>query len=122
MEEKKVTITISIVIGRKKCDCCGIGWCHGSVDISIGERANLTLDEKCEKIEIEFIERARKYGEVFYVDSESELPKEAAIALGYESVSILRGEYKMDFIRSVWGKTTVMVKLGKKIDKPIEEC
>lgn len=54
-------------------------------------------------MEIEFIEGPRKYGDVFFVDEESELPKEAA--LGFDSVTILRGEYKMDYIRSIWGKT-----------------
>jgi len=117
-----VTITITIVIGRKKYDCTGFGWCKGSIDISMGERSTLTLDEKCEKMDIEFIERPRKYGDVFFVDEESELPKEAAVALGYDSVTILRGEYKMDYIRSKWGKTTVMVKLGKKVETPCEPC
>ena len=65
-----VTITITIVIGRKKYDCTGFGWCKGSIDISMGERSTLTLDEKCEKMDIEFIERPRKYGDVFFVDEE----------------------------------------------------
>jgi hypothetical protein len=50
------------------------------------------------------------------------LPKEAVYALGYDSISILRGEYKMDYVRSVWGKTTVMVKMGNRVEKPTEEC
>ena len=37
-----VTITITIVVGRKKYDCTGFGWCKGSIDISLGERAKLT--------------------------------------------------------------------------------
>jgi len=116
------TIVITIAVGRKKCDCCGFGICKISIDISLGERTKLALIEKCEKAEIEFLERPRKLGDVLYVDSDVELPKEAAYALGYDSISILRGEYKMDYVRSVWGKTTVMVKMGNRVEKPTEEC
>jgi len=88
----------------------------------LGERAKLALIEKCEKAKIEFLERPRKFGDVLYVDSDVELPKEAAYALVYDSISIFRGKYKMDYVRSVWGKTTVIVKMGNKVEKHTEEC
>ena len=88
----------------------------------MGERAKLALIEKCEKAEIEFLERPRKFGDVLYIDSDVELPKEATYALGYDSISILRGEYKMDYVSSVGGKTTVTVKMGNRVEKPTEEC
>ena len=116
------TIVITISVGRKKCDCCGFGICKVSIDISLGERVKFSLIEKCEKAQIEFLERPRKFGDVLFVDSDIELPKEAAYALGYDSISILRGEYKMDYVNSIWGKTTVMVKMGNKVEKPTEEC
>ncbi len=116
------TITITIVTGRKKLDCTGFGVCKFSIDIALGERAKLTLSEECEKIELEFLERPRKFGDILFVDSEIELPKEAAVALGYEAITVVRGEYKMDYVRSVWGKAIVLVKLGNKVITPCEEC
>lgn len=116
------TIHLTIVLGRKYPICEKFGICKFSVDISNGERVKATYLPECDKLEIEFIERSRKYDSILFVDVEKELPKEAANILGFESIFILRGEYKMDYYRSAWGKTTVMVKVGNKIE-PIEpEC
>ena len=117
-----ISIHINIVPGRKKYDCTRFGICDISIDISIGERIKATLDPECDKLEIEFIERSRKYGCVMFVDQEIELPKEAANILGYDNITILRGEYKMDYYRSAWGKTKVMIKVGKPVEIPVQEC
>lgn len=37
-------------------------------------------------------------------------------------ITILRVVYKMYYVRSVWGKTTVIVKMGNRVEKPTEEC
>jgi len=114
-----ISIHLTIVPGRPKKECTGFGICKITIDISIGERVKATFDAESSKLDIEFIERSRKYDNVMFVDDDIEIPKEAANILGFDSMFITRGEYKMDFYRSAWGRATVFVKTGKAIETPV---
>ncbi|GAB4201339.1 MAG: hypothetical protein Fur0023_05660 [Bacteroidia bacterium] len=84
-------------------------------------RALIKLDEKNQKADMEFLNippNANCGENIFYIDEDKDLPTKAANCLGYEKVTLLRGEYEYDTCISQFGTVkNIMVRLEGKIEK-----
>lgn len=101
-----IDVHISFKVARAKHDCLkGFGICNFTVDIDISLlRGKLVIDTESNTAQLHFLSTPNTYGEeVFGVDKNVKLPRKAAEFLGYESVTLLRGEYPFNTLTSEFG-------------------
>lgn len=67
-------------------------------------RGKLVVDTESNTAQLHFLSMPNTYGEeVFGIDKNVKLPRAAADFLGYESVTLLRGEYPFNTLTSQFG-------------------
>jgi hypothetical protein len=110
-------IVVTIHVGRPAMRCTGYGFCGITIDFSAMSDRSVAgaASIKDGMITVDFGARAPEQGEMLSIDEDLSLDAATANALGYESVTLRRGEYAVDYSSNPYGQVHVPVAKGQPV-------
>lgn len=114
---------IWIEIGRPKKGCAGLGICRGgggdppTRKAGVNRVVSSSTTVAGEHLTFEFRSQVPEKGATFAVDEDFVFDAATSRQLGFQSVTILRGEYQVDHQKGRFGAVTVKTKVTKLDDR-----
>jgi len=121
VSSKPIPITIHVDIGRKRFDCTRAGICGITVgaDVSLGSARSSrrtvkgTAEVAGRQMAISFGSELPEKGELLPIDEDIILDEETAKALGFKTVTVLKGEYRINRRGNKLGVVSLNVRTTK---------
>ncbi|MFI5264983.1 MAG: hypothetical protein ACHQM6_10750 [Candidatus Kapaibacterium sp.] len=114
----KIDITIKLI---KKCEE-KFGWCGITIGIGAGAIAvpgshHVNIVAANNSVTIEFLDKPENAEDIFGVAENFTFSNELANMMGYKSVSLLQGDYKVDWKKGRFGSVTIKARTTSAISR-----